>query len=300
MEAALWNLVGTNPLKIFDFDTFSNRWAMDVLKQLKPDCSVQIEKTPFGEIPNLEDSNSDEDLLFCWNGSTSGVMIPSLEWLIKERTGLTFCDATSAAYATPIPFEKLDVIAFSYQKGLGAEAGIGCLVLSPKAFKRLKSYTPSWPIPRLLRIKDGNEDVFNAKLLNTPPLLVLEEILYCHSLYDAGHAYATVIKNKAMLYKCIEKSPLFVPLIHDQQYQSSSTGIFIINDETYNSADSAIKKQKLSLIAKHLSDENVGYDFLNHAEQPPSFRLWLGPTMESSDIEKLFPWIEWAYHQTKI
>ncbi|MBP9752225.1 MAG: aminotransferase class V-fold PLP-dependent enzyme [Proteobacteria bacterium] len=295
MESALWNLVGAFDIRVLDFDTFSKRWANDILKELKPSCAVKVDVTPFRSIPELIDTNSKEDLLFCYNGSTSGVLMPSLDWLSSKREGLVMCDATSAAYSVPLPFKKLDVTAFSYQKGLGSEAGLGCLVLSPKAYARLQTYTPNWPIPRILRLKDGDNAVFSAKLLNTPSLLVLEEILFCHSIYNAESAYKTSRDNQNVFKTCLNQSTLFQHVLKDEALQSCCLGVFSIIDPAFLKLNEGDQRKVLSQMTSLLKQENVAYDFINHSEQPPSLRIWLGPTMDKSDIEKLFPWLEWAY-----
>jgi phosphoserine aminotransferase len=294
MEAALWNLVGTNPLRVLNFDTFSNRWAMDVLKQLKPSIPVCNEMTTFGKIPSFKDENLEEDLLFCYNGSTTGVMVSDLNWVQEKRNGLIFCDATSAAYCIPLPFSKLDITVFSFQKGLGAEAGIGCIVLSPKAYERLNQYEPIWPIPRILRIKDGMNAIFEGKLLNTPSQLCLSEILYCHELFEKKNSFECVQKNKKAFDEALSCSLYFKPIIQDKKYQSFSTGIIVLKERKSPEEEKRIFQK----ISQYLRDENVAFDILNHAEQPPSIRIWLGPTMEEADIRLLFSWLDFAYQLT--
>ncbi|CAO5678108.1 MAG: Phosphoserine aminotransferase [Holosporales bacterium] len=298
MEAALWNLIGAADVRIFDFDTFSKRWADDITHQLKPEKTVHIDTTPFGKNPLLEDKNSQEDLLFCLNGSTSGILIQSFDWLLKEREGLVFCDATSAAYIAPIPFLNLDVVAFSYQKGLGSEASLGCLVLSPKAYERLNSYSPKWPIPRILRLKDGHNAAFSAKLLNTPSLLVLEEILFCHSIYDRDDALQTAKNNRATFNHCLNESKIFSPIVKNDVFQSYCTGVFTISKDVFLNKSEADQRMILSKMALLLKEESVAFDFVNHLEQPPSLRIWLGPTMDETDIKKLFPWLEAAFFKS--
>ncbi|CAO4842623.1 MAG: Phosphoserine aminotransferase [Holosporales bacterium] len=295
MEAALWNLIGAADVRIFDFDTFSNRWALDILEQLNPRCLVHVQKTLFGEIPVLEDLIPQEDLLFCYNGTTTGCMIPNTDWIQEKRDGLVFCDATSAAYCFPLDYEKLDVIAFSFQKGLGAEAGLGCLMLSPKAFDRLQTYKPSWGLPRLFRLKDGSNAVFDAKLLNTPSILTIEDILLCHWLFDQEKAYKNVLSNKRAFDYYLESSTFFEHPLERRSFQSLSTGIMVAKHLKVKPDD--FKARIFATMAKLLRAENVALDIVNHAEQPPSLRIWLGPTIPDQDLEALFPWLEWAYKE---
>ena len=298
IEAALWNLIGINNITIFDFDTFADRWALDIKDQLKPNVDIEHIKIKFGEAYHFQDNTPQNDILFCWNGSTSGLMMPHLSWLQENREGLVFCDATSAAYCSPLPFEKLDVTAFSFQKGLGSEAGLGCLVLSPKAYKCLEKYTPSWPIPRLLRLNDSNRDVFSGKLLNTPSMLTIEEIIYCHTFFDKKQAYTKAQENKKVFERCLKESSIFKHALQDENYRSCSTGVFIIQQPNFLTLDDHEKHQIINKMAKTLADENVAYDFANHPSQPPSFRIWLGHTISCEDIKTLFTWLTWAFNSS--
>lgn len=295
MEAGLWNLIGVQNLTLFDFDTFSNRWLDDIETQLKPNIDIEHVLIGFGETCSFSDKNPENDVLFGWNGSTSGMKMPNLDWLDKKRTGLVFCDATSAIYCEPLPFENLDVTAFSFQKGLAAEAGLGCLILSEKAYNRLLSYKPIWAIPRLLRLNDGNQAVFQGKLLNTPSMFCIEEIIYCHRFFYKQKTYQHVQSNKKIFQKCLDQSSIFKNVIAQESYQSSCTGVFQIDDYAFVQKDEGHQRKILSKMLQILHDEGIAYDFLNHPSQPPSLRIWLGPTMEAGNIERLFPWLNWAY-----
>jgi phosphoserine aminotransferase len=299
MEAGLWNLIGAADLTLFDFDTFANRWADDVKAQLKPSIHINHISIEFGQTYAFLDYNPADDLLFCWNGSTSGMNMPSLDWLAENRTGLVFCDATSAAYCVPLPFEKLDVTAFSFQKGLAAEAGLGCLILSEKAYNRLMSYTPIWPIPRLLRIKDGNYAVFQGKLLNTPSMFCIEESIYCHRFFNKQLTYDYVQNNKKVIQKCLNQTSFFKNVVEQEAYRSCCTGVFQIIDKEFLKKEETDQRKVLSKMSHLLNDEEIAFDFINHPSQPPSLRIWLGSTMEAENIERLFPWLNWAYETVR-
>lgn len=297
MESALWNVIGQNNLTILDFDTFAKRWACDVIEQLKPNITIQNIDIPFGSHYQFEDLNPDHDLLFCWNGSTSGMMMPHLNWLQQNRKGLVICDATSAAYCSVLPFEQLDITAFSFQKGLGGEASIGCLIVSEKAYQHLMAYTPQWPIPRLFRLKDDGFDIFDGKLLNTPSMLCLEEIIYAHQLFQSTHSYDVVQQNKAIFQKCLDEFEFFENVVSDPLYRSCSTGVFKIVREQFKSKNTAEQYAILRKIVSLLGEEKIAYDFMNHPSQPPSLRIWLGYTMNAQDIEIAFSWLEWALQE---
>jgi len=281
IEAALWNLIGAAPLTIHDFDTFSNRWALDVINELKPKTPVIHHETPFGLVPNLFDTDPDQDLLLCWNGTTSGCVIPHPAWLNPNRHGLVIVDATSAAYCMALPFHVMDVVAFSFQKGLGGEAGLGCIIISPKAKERLKTYEPSWGIPRLFRLKDGDFGVFEAKLLNTPSWLSIADALLCHTLYESTQALDQCRKNKEIFDQFLKTSPYFEhPLAQDPSYQSPSSGVFRFKDSKYN--------ELIPILKACCAKENMGLDIVNHSSQPPSFRVWLGSTIDEQDLTCFF------------
>jgi phosphoserine aminotransferase len=294
-EAGLWNLIGTTELTLFDFDTFANRWLNDIVSELKPSKHINHISINFGESYTFHDEHPENDLLFCWNGSTSGMIMPNLDWIDESRTGLVFCDATSATYCTPLPFEKMDVTTFSFQKGLAAEAGLGCLVLSEKAYDRLLAYDPQWPIPRLLRIKDDDCAVFQGKLLNTPSMFCIEEIIYCHQFFNKQSTYDFVQNNKKVFQNCLHQTSIFKNVIDDDVYQSCCTGVFQIIDSVFLRLDEKDQRKILSKMGQRLHDEKIAFDFINHPTQPPSLRIWLGPTMDPQNIEQLFPWLVWAY-----
>lgn len=295
MECALWSFLGHRPVDIFAYDVFSQLWLTDCSKQLKIK-DYHFFEAPFGELPDFYQHHQDHDCIITWNGTTAGVCIPDADWISPSRAGLVLCDATSAVFCKVLPWEKLDVVAFSWQKALGGEAAHGVLVLSPKAIKHLNSYSPSWPIPKLFQLTLNNVfnlSIFEGCTINTPSWLCIEDCLDT-LLWAKSSGGLTVFLNRtehniSLIKNWVFKTPWARFLAKDLTTLSSSSPCLILEHlETWE------KIQKLTTI---LSQEGVAYDIKNHQKSYPSLRIWTGPMIEHGDIELLLPWLEWGYSQ---
>lgn len=296
MEAALWSLLGPLPVDFVAFDVFGHLWAYDGLTQLKLPQARVLEAVP-GTLPDLSVVDPSHDLVVTWNGTASGVYIPNGDWIASDRKGLVICDATSALFAMPFPWEKMDAVAFSWQKALGGEAAHGMLVLSPRAVERLNTYTPPWPMPRYFRLAHEGEfshEIFEGMTLNTPSLLCIEDCIdaltWCNEI---GGLPALITRSQANL-KALESwasENSWIDFVAQDPCIRSSTSICLFFPEAPQ--DWAIP-QKISTL---LEKEQIAFDILGHIRSVPSLRIWGGPMVESSDIQALLPWITWAYEE---
>lgn len=296
MEAALWSLLGPLPVDFVTFDVFGNLWVHDGIHELKLQNTRVFDAKP-GFLPDLSEINPNHDLVFTWNGTTTGVCIPDGDWISPDRKGLVICDATSALFAMPFPWEKMDAVAFSWQKALGGEAAHGMLVLSPRAVERLNSYQSPWPIPRLFRLTlEGvfSKDIFEGMTVNTPSLLCIEDCIdaltWCVSL---GGLPALIGRSQANL-KAVETWVLETPwieLLSRDPHIRSSTSICLRFTEAPD--DWELPKA----IAALLEEEGVAFDILGHIRSVPNLRIWGGPMVETSDVQALLPWITWAHEK---
>lgn len=296
MEAALWSLLGPLPVDFISLDVFGKLWVYDGMHELKLSESRHFEAEP-GFLPDFSMINSAHDVVFTWNGTTTGVCIPDGSWISSERKGLVICDATSALFGMDFPWEKMDAIAFSWQKALGGEAAHGMLVLSPRAIERLNTYKPSWPIPRLFRLAQEGEfskEIFEGYTLNTPSLLCIEDCIdalsWCKKVGGISVLIARSQANLKAVERWVSKSPWIEFLARDPEIRSSTSICLYFPGDPYD-------WQRPKAIATLLEKENIAYDILGHIRSVPSLRLWGGPMMEATEIELLLPWIEWAYEQ---
>lgn len=298
IEAALWNFLGSRGVDVFAWDVFGKLWVTDVVQQLKvPDQRI-FEVTNFGEIPDLTLYNAENDVVFTWNGTSAGVCVPDLDWISDERQGLAICDATSSAFALPLVWEKLDVTAFSWQKGLGGEAAHGMIVLSPRAIEQLRQYTPSWPIPRLFRLTQNKqliEGVFVGETINTPSLLCVEDCLaalsWAQEMGGQKALTARTLANFKVLDEWLAHHHSLEYLARERVSLSPVSVCFKIKDDQVPVQDHAAVIQR---VCQRLAELKVAFEIKNHAFAPPSFRIWCGPTVEKEDLKKLTPWIDWA------
>jgi phosphoserine aminotransferase len=298
MECLLWSLLGARPVDTIVIDVFSALWQQDIISQLKLP-KTQCFQSDFGQIPDLSGLNPDNDWVFGWNGTTSGLCFDNGDWIPKTRQGLTLCDATSAAFACNLPWEKLDAVAFSWQKALGGEAGQGMIVLSPRAVERLETYTPPWPLPRLFRLtKDQklNPGIFKGETINTPSLLCVEDcLLALQWAHDKGGLAALIEQrqeNFAILATWVAGNPWIDFVVKEPRYRSQ-TSVCLALTPTHQSPTE--ERQLLQEMARTLREENAGFDFVNHAFAPPSLRIWTGPTVDPQDLRNFLPWVTWAY-----
>ena len=297
MELAMWSMLGARPATMVAWESFGAGWTNDVVKQLK--IEAKICNAGYGEIVDMQTLDYDTDIVFTWNGTTSGVCLKDGKAIPNNRLGLTICDATSAAFAMELPWEKLDVTTFSWQKVLGGEAAHGMLILSPRAVERLENYTPAWPLPKIFRLTKNRkliESIFEGATINTPSMLAVED-------YLLSLEWAKTIGGKSELIKRAERNAKTIWSFCDHRnwienlavnpYTRSTTSVCLkFKDRRINDGRLFAKN-----IAKRLEDEKVAYDIEAYRDAPPGLRIWCGSTVETSNIEKMLPWIDWAFHQ---
>jgi phosphoserine aminotransferase len=301
VEMALWSLLGVRPVDVLAWESFGLGWVTDLVKQLKL-ADTRVIKADYGKLPDLSQVDFSHDVVFTWNGTTSGVRVPNGDWIAADREGLTICDATSAAFAQSLPFDKLDVVTFSWQKALGGEAAHGMLILSPRAVERLEAYTPPWPMPKLFRMTKGgklNDAIFAGSTINTPSMLCVED--YLDSLYWAksvGGLKALIERvddNFDVLAEWAERTP-WIDFFAEAPETRSSTSICLkVIDPAIASLDVAGQEAFVKATAGRLEKEGVAYDIVFHRDAPPHFRIWAGATIEASDLAILTEWLDWAF-----
>jgi phosphoserine aminotransferase len=305
VEMALWSLLGARGVEVLTWESFGEGWATDVVKQLKLK-DTKVTKAPYGELPDLAKVDFKNDVVFTWNGTTSGVRVPNGDWIPANREGLTICDATSAAFAQNLDFSKLDVVTYSWQKVLGGEAAHGMLILSPRAVERLESYTPAWPMPKIFRMTKGGKiiaGIFEGETTNTPSMLCVEDYLdaleWAKSVGGLKGLQARADRNFSVLANWVAKTP-WVDFLAKKEAERSNTSVcFEVVDPAIKAlsadAQNAFAKQLAALLEK----ENVALDIGHYRDAPPGLRIWSGATIEASDLELLTPWLDWAFAQAK-
>jgi len=301
LEAAMWSLLGYRGVDVLAWENFGNDWAIDILEQLKIE-NVNSHKADYGKLPNLNKVNFNNDVIFVWNGTTSGVCVPDAKWIPDNREGLTICDATSAIFAMDIDFNKLDVITWSWQKVLGGEAAHGMLALSPRAIKRLETYTPQWPIPKLFRISNNKKlikGIFEGSTINTPSMICVEDALdslsWVETIGGTDELKKISNKNLQIVTDWVNSSD-WIEFMCDEPKARSSTSITLqIKDEWFNKFSEDEQKDLIKKIVSQLYEEGVVYDINGYPKAPPSLRLWGGATVNNGDMKILLPWIDWAY-----
>ncbi len=305
LESALWSLLGFTGVDVLAWENFGNDWVIDIIEQLKIK-NVNKYTANYGKIPNLKDINFDNDVVFTWNGTTSGVCVPNADWIPINRKGLTICDATSAVFAMNVEFDKLDVITWSWQKVLGGEASHGMLALSPRAIKRLEEYSPSWPIPKIFRISKKNkiiDGIFEGSTINTPSMICVEDALdslnWVESIGGNNELIKLSSKNLDIVNQWIVKSEWIDFLNSDENTRSCTSITLKIKDSWFNNFDEEKQRSVIKKLVKLLEEEKVAFDINGYNKAPPSLRLWGGATVENENMEKLLPWIDWAYNTVK-
>ncbi|OYX42458.1 MAG: phosphoserine aminotransferase [Rhodobacterales bacterium 32-67-9] len=295
VEMALWSLLGARPVEMLAWESFGEGWVTDVVKQLKLDATVK--KAPYGEIVDFATVDFDRDVVFTWNGTTSGVRVPSGDAIPAARKGLTICDATSAAFAMDLPWPKLDVVTFSWQKVLGGEGGHGVLILSPRAVERLESYSPAWPMPKIFRMTKGGkliEGIFTGETINTPSMLCVEDYLvalkWAKTIGGLKGLIARSESNAKVIADFIAGKDWIANLAVDPA-TASTTSVCLKFTDTRIKDGAAFAKA----VAKRLEKEGVALDAGAYRDAPPGLRIWCGSTVETADVERLIPWIEWAF-----
>ena len=305
MEMALWSLLGARGVDVLAWESFGAGWANDVVKQLKL-ADVRVLNAPYGDLPDLKDVDFSRDVIFTWNGTTSGVRVPDGGWIKSSRAGLTICDATSAAFAQPLPFEKLDVVTFSWQKVLGGEAQHGMLVLSPRAVARLETYQPAWPLPKIFRMTSGGkltEGLFAGECINTPSLLCVEDYLdalaWANSIGGLKGLFARADANAARLGAWVEQTDWVDFLARDPATRSNTSVCLTVVDPAVRALDPAGQAAFAKAISELLEAEGVAFDIASYRDAPPGLRIWCGGTVEPASLEALLPWLDWAFAETK-
>jgi phosphoserine aminotransferase len=298
MEMAIWSLLGPCPVTMLAWESFGAGWVTDVAKQLKLDADIRTSN--YGQIADLSNIDPASDIVFTWNGTTSGVRVPNANWIAVDRTGLSICDATSAAFAQPIDWPKIDVGTFSWQKALGGEAAHGMLVLSPRAVERLEAGPPR-PLPKIFRLTKGGaliEGVFKGETINTPSMLAVEDWLQCLDWAEAicglDALVARADANAAALDRWVRQSHWIEHLAADPAIRSNTSACLQFADRSDGEANKARQKA----IVKLLESEGAAYDIGAYRDAPPGLRIWCGATVETADIEALTPWLDWAWEQT--
>ena len=294
-EMAMWSMLGERPVQMVAWESFGSGWVSDVVKQLKIEATAHV--ADYGQIVDMAALNFDQDVCFTWNGTTSGVRVPSGDVIPANRAGLTLCDATSAAFAQDLPWDKLDVVTFSWQKVMGGEAAHGMLILSPRAVERLESYTPAWPLPKIFRLTKGGkliEDIFTGATINTPSMLCVEDYLFALDWARAvgGHKglRARADANAQAIWNFCESRDWIANLADDPATRSNTSVCLKFTDDRISDGAAFAKA-----VAKRLEAEGVALDIGAYRDAPAGLRIWCGATVETSDIQALLPWLDWAF-----
>ena len=305
IEAAMWSMLGPKPVQIVAFESFGKDWVTDVVKQLK--LPAEVLDAPYGQLPDTGKVRPDADLVFTWNGTTSGVRVPNADFISADREGITICDATSACFAQVMDWSKLDVTTFSWQKALGGEAAHGVLILSPRAVKRLETYTPAWPMPKLFRMtkanKDGGNkvalDIFEGATINTPSMLAVEDYLdalrWAAGIGGLDAMVRRADANVGVLADWVAKTDWVEFLAQTPEIRSNTSVCLKVVDPRVTGLDNDAQAEFAKKLASLLEKEGAALDVGGYRDAPPGLRIWCGATVETSDVEALTPWLDWAF-----
>jgi len=304
-EMAMWSMLGARGVDVLAWESFSGDWLKDVTGQLKLD-DVNTYKADYGDLPDLSAVDFNNDVVFVWNGTTSGVRVPDGEWIDADRAGLTFCDATSAVFAYDLPWDKLDVTTWSWQKVLGGEAAHGMLVLSPRAVARLESYVPARGLPKIFRMTKGNKlnaGIFKGATINTPSMIAVEDCLDALKWVESIGGVAATIKrsedNFAALADWVSKTDWVDFLPADEAVRSTTSICLKVVDPWFTAQSDEVQGAIIGALAKRLDQDGVAYDIKGYRDAPHGLRIWGGATIERADIDALCPWLDWAYETVK-
>ena len=305
VELAMWNMLGARPVTVAAWESFGNVWIQDAVKQLKP-ANLTVLEADYGEIPDLTSIDKGDDIVFTWNGTTSGAKIPDTDWIADDREGVTINDATSAVFAQPMDWTKLDATTYSWQKVMGSEAAHGMLILSPRAVERIETYTPSWPLPKIFRVKKGdkiNTAIFEGATINTPSMLATEDYIasleWAKSIGGLPELHARADRNAKIVHDWIEATPWMRNMVSDPAKWTNTGVCMVFQGDWYDGLDDETKASVPKKIAAMLEKMDIAYDFNGYRDAPPSLRIWCGSTVEEEDIRRLLLWIEWAFAQVK-
>ena len=301
VEMALWSLLGPRGVDVLAWEAFGKDWVVDVVKQLKLG-DVRVMEAPYGHLPDLREVDFSRDVVFTWNGTTSGVRVPNADWIAADRQGLTICDATSGIFAQRLDWAKLDVVTYSWQKVLGGEAAHGMLILSPRAIERLESHTPKWPVPKIFRLTKGgklNREIFEGATINTPSMLCVEDYLdalaWAESIGGLDALIARSDRNAQAVTDWVERTPWIDFLAAEAHTRSNTSVCLRVVDAAISSRAPQEQAAFAGKIVKLLEKEGVAFDIGAYRDAPPGLRLWCGATVETSDLEALLPWLDWAF-----
>ena len=305
VEMALWSLLGPRPVTLLAWESFGEGWVTDVVKELKLK-DVTTLKAGYGALPDLSKVDPASDVVFTWNGTTSGVRVPNADWIAADRAGLTICDATSAAFAQPLAWSKLDVVTFSWQKALGGEAAHGMLILSPRAVARLESYTPPWPLPKIFRMTKGGkliDGIFQGETINTPSMLCVEDYLdaleWAKSAGGLSALRARADGNARVISEWVSRAKWIDFLAGDPSIRSNTSVCLKVVDPAITRLAPDAQAAFVKSIAAALDKEGVAFDIDAYRDAPPGLRIWCGSTVERADVEALTLWLDWAYAKAK-
>ncbi len=305
VEMALWSLLGPRGVDALTWESFGEGWVTDIEKQLKIK-DLRVMRAPYGQIPDLAQIDGDRDVVFTWNGTTSGARMPNGEWIKSDRKGLTICDATSGVFAMDLPWGKLDVVTWSWQKVLGGEAAHGMLALSPRAIERLESYTPPWPLPKIFRLTSKgkfSEGIFKEETINTPSMLAVEDAIdslkWAESLGGLPALRARCEGNLAAIAQWVERTPWVDFLVADPKIRSCTSVCLKIVADGFDRLPKEEQWAQVKKIEALLDAEGIAYDIAGHRDAVPGLRIWCGATIERSDVEALLPWLDWAFAEAR-
>src|SRR4051812_27871252 len=305
VEMALWSLLGPRPVTMLAWESFGEGWVNDIAKELKLEA-VTVLKAPYGELPDLAKVDPASDVVFTWNGTTSGVRVPNCDWIAVDRQGLSICDATSACFAQALDWRKLDVVTFSWQKALGGEGAHGMLILSPRAVERLESYTPPWPLPKIFRLTKGNklnQGIFEGETINTPSMLCVEDYLdtlgWAKSIGGLKALRARADANAKVIADWVALTPWIDFLAKDPATRSNTSVCLKVVDPAVTALPADAQAGFVKNLAAALEKGNVAYDIDAYRDAPPGLRIWCGATVEQPDVEALTLWLDWAFAKTK-
>ena len=305
VEMALWSLMGARGVDLFAWESFGSGWVSDTLKQLKI-SDARVFEAGYGELPDLTQWDPKRDVVFTWNGTTSGVRVPNGDWIPDDREGLTICDATSAVFAMDLPWPKLDVVTWSWQKVMGGEAAHGMIALSPRAVERLLSHSPKWPMPKIFRMTSGGkliEGIFRGETINTPSMVCVEDALdglaWGESVGGLKGLIGRSEANLAAIAKWVGRTDWIGFLAEDAKIRSSTSVCLKITDPWFAGLDEAAQASVPKKIDALLEKEGAAFDINGYRDAPPGLRIWAGSTVETADLEALFPWLDWAYATVK-
>ena len=305
VEMAMWSMLGKTGVEVYSWENFGHDWTIDILDQLPLENKTN-QKTDYGILPDFSKSDSKNDIIFTWNGTTSGVRIKNTDWISDDRSGLTICDATSAAFSMKLDWPKLDVTTYSWQKVLGSEAAHGMIILSPRAIERLETFTPSWPIPKVFRLADNQKflkDIFNGVTINTPSLLCAEDVLSALNWAKKIGGLNELIKisenNLKIVSDWLITNENFEFLAKDRATQSCTSICLVPKDEWFKGLDEKNKLEFMGKVYREIENNEAGFDINSYKTAPIGIRIWGGSTVENENVRLLLPWLDWAYEDVK-